>query len=147
MIHTAETITTRPWAQTLLAQPVLARLATANPTTMQPHVVPVWFEWDGESIWISSFDSTRKMRDLIGNPRVSIVVDTAEADGTVRGIVFEGKADVIKDPAVVVPRSTSIYERYLGKDGVLQAEPASWIVDPENRVIRLRPERVYTWGE
>ena len=57
------------------------------------------------------------------------------------------KADVIKDPAVVVPRSTSIYERYLGKDGVLQAEPASWIVDPENRVIRLRPERVYTWGE
>jgi len=87
------------------------------------------------------------MRDLIGNPRVSIVVDTAEADGTVRGIVFEGKADVIKDPAVVVPRSTSIYERYLGKDGVLQAEPASWIVDPENRVIRLRPERVYTWGE
>ncbi|HEY4693784.1 MAG TPA: pyridoxamine 5'-phosphate oxidase family protein [Bellilinea sp.] len=147
MIHTSEAITARPWARTLLAQPVLARLATANPTTMQPHVVPVWFEWDGESIWISSFDSTRKMRDLIGNPRVSIVVDTAEADGTVRGIVFEGKADVIKDPAVVVPRSTSIYERYLGKDGVLQAEPASWIVDPENRVIRLRPERVYTWGE
>lgn len=146
MIHTAEAITTRPWALNLLAQPVLARLATANPTTLQPHVVPVWFEWDGESIWISSFDSTRKMRDLIGNPRVSIVVDTAEADGTVRGIVFEGKADVIKDPSAVIPRSTSIYERYLGKEGVLQAEPASWIVDPENRVIRLRPEKIYTWG-
>ena len=31
-----------------LAQPVLARLATANPRSLQPHVVPVWFWWDGE---------------------------------------------------------------------------------------------------
>ena len=147
MTQTAEAITARLWAQTLLNQPVLARLATANPTTLQPHVVPVWFEWDGEAIWISSFDSTRKMRDLIGNPRVSIVVDTADADGAVRGIVFEGKADVIEDPAVVVPRSTSIYLRYLGEDGIRQPDPASWIVDPENRVIRLRPEKIYTWGE
>lgn len=147
MTKTVDAISTHPWAQTLLTQPVLARLATANPTTLQPHVVPVWFEWDGEAIWISSFDSTRKMRDLIGNPRVSIVVDTAEDDGSVRGIVLEGKADVIKDPAVVIPRSTSIYLRYLGEEGIRQPDPASWIVDPENRVIRLRPEKIYSWGE
>lgn len=147
MINTASAITTRPWVRNLLAQPVLARLATANPTTLQPHVVPVWFEWDGEAIWISSFDSTRKMHDLMGNPRVSIVVDTVDENGTVRGVVFEGKADVIKDPAVVIPRSTSIYVRYLGEDGVRQPDPASWIVDPENRLILLRPEKVYAWGE
>jgi len=147
MINTADTIANRSWVRDLLAQPVLARLATANPTTLQPHVVPVWFEWDGAAIWISSFDSTRKMRDLEGNPRVSIVVDTVDETGTVRGVVFEGKADVINDPAVVIPRSTSIYVRYLGEDGVRQPDPASWIVDPENRVILLRPEKVYAWGE
>jgi PPOX class probable F420-dependent enzyme len=147
MINTASAIITRPWVHELLAQPVLARLATANPTTLQPHVVPVWFEWDGEAIWISSFDSTRKMRDLTGNPRVSIVVDTADEHGTVRGVVLEGKAEVLKDPAVVVPRSTSIYVRYLGEDGVRQPDPASWIVDRENRLILLRPEKVYAWGE
>lgn len=147
MIDTTDAITTRPWVRDLLAQPVLARLATANPATLQPHVVPVWFEWDGEAIWISSFDSTRKMRDLMSNPRVSIVVDTVDEIGTVRGVVFEGKADVINDPAVVMPRSTSIYVRYLGEDGVRQPDPASWIVDPENRVILLRPEKVYAWGE
>jgi hypothetical protein len=87
------------------------------------------------------------MRDLAGNPRVSIVIDTVDENGTVRGVVFEGKAEVINDPAVVVPRSTSIYVRYLGEDGVRQPDPASWIVDPENRVILLRPEKVYAWGE
>lgn len=147
MVNTASAITTLPWVRDLLAQPVLARLATANPTTLQPHVVPVWFEWDGEAIWISSFDSTRKMRDLERNPQVSIVIDTVDDNGTARGVVFEGKANVIKDPGVVIPRSTSIYVRYLGENGVRQPAPASWIVDPENRLILLRPEKVFAWGE
>lgn len=147
MVNTASAITTLPWVRDLLAQPVLARLATANQTTLQPHVVPVWFEWDGEAIWISSFDSTRKMRDLERNPQVSIVIDTVDDNGTARGVVFEGKANVIKDPGVVIPRSTSIYVRYLGENGVRQPAPASWIVDPENRLILLRPEKVFAWGE
>ena len=41
-----------------LAEAILARLATANPKTCQPHAVPVWFLWDGESAWISAFTST-----------------------------------------------------------------------------------------
>ena len=31
------------------------------------HVVPVWFGWDGESIYISAFRSTRKVKELIRN--------------------------------------------------------------------------------
>jgi len=144
---TAAEISSRPWLAALLTQPVLARLATANPTTLQPHVVPVWFEWDGEAVWISSFDSTRKMRDLEGNPRVSIAIDTADDAEHIRGVVFEGTAEVISDPAVVALRSTSIYVRYLGEEGARKPDPASWIVDPENRIIRLAPQRIYIWGE
>ncbi len=38
----------------VLKEVVLARLAPANSKTCQPHVVPVWSLWDGESIWISA---------------------------------------------------------------------------------------------
>ena len=31
----------------VLSQPLIARLATADQNN-QPHVVPVWFGWDGE---------------------------------------------------------------------------------------------------
>ncbi len=144
---TVAEITARPWVGALLAQPVLARLATANPITLQPHVVPVWFAWDGEAIWISSFDTTRKMRDLARNSRVSIVIDAVDDPEHNRGVIFEGKAEVISDPAVVVARATSIYIRYLGEVGARKPEPASWIMDAENRVIRLAPERIYVWGE
>ena len=129
-----------------LAEPHLARLATCNPKTLQPHVVPVWYEWDGESIWISSFRSTRKVREIEQNPRVSLVIDAPNAGGEAPGVVFEGTAELITDPALGVERGTCIYARYLGQEGVLAPEPQSWLHDPEHLLIRLDPQRAYIWG-
>jgi len=144
MTEKIQEITNDKWVKALLERPVLARIATANPRTCQPHVVPVWFEWDGECIWISSFRSTRKIREIMRNPRVSIVVDTADEPQGMQAVIFEERAELISDPRIVVPRSTTIYTRYLGEDGVKDPEPASWIVDPENLIICLKPEKVYT---
>ncbi len=140
-------ITSRAWVIGLLNEPVIARLATADPRTLQPHVVPVWFAWDGSAIWISSFRSTRKIRDLLQNPRISIAIDTAEGSDKMRAVVFEGAAQLITDPALVASKSTEIYTRYLGLEGVQKPEPQSWIHDPENMLICLVPQRVLAWGQ
>jgi nitroimidazol reductase NimA-like FMN-containing flavoprotein (pyridoxamine 5'-phosphate oxidase superfamily) len=134
-------------AETLLSQPVLARIATANPKTNQPHVVPLWYLWDGASIWISGFRSTRKFRELLANPRCSILVEPADPKTSkIQGVLFEGAAEVITSPRQLVEEmSTRIYLRYLGEEGVQAADPQSWIHDPENLVVRLTPQRVYTW--
>lgn len=146
MVKTPAEVLNQQWVSDLLTQPLIARLATANPATLQPHVVPVWFEWNGGAVWISSFDSTRKMRDLEGNPRVSLVIDTDSNGGTVRGVVIEGTAHIISEPTVVAARSRSIYARYLGEEGAREPEPASWVVDPENRIIQITPKWAYVWG-
>ena len=140
-------ITSQEWVKTLLDQVVPARLATADPRTLQPHVVPVWFEWDGERIWISSFRSTRKIREIKRNPLVSIAVDVDGGPLGTCAVILEGRAELISDPKVVIPRSTSIYARYLGEDEVKEPEPASWIVDPENLLIRLDPEKAYSYHD
>lgn len=130
----------------LLDRPLLARLATANPASGQPHVVPVWYAWDGESLWISAFDSTRKVKDLRRNAKCAVVIDVdGPADG-LRGVLMEGEAELVKQPADLMRRQTTwIYARYLGDEGVLAAEPQSWIDDPENTLIRLTPRQVYGW--
>ncbi len=137
----------RVLAEELLAQPVLARLATANLETGQPHVVPLWFLWDGASIWISGFNSTRKFRELLVNPRCSILVEPADPKSSkIQAILFEGKAEVITSPRKLVEEmSTRIYLRYLGEEGVKGADPQAWIHDRENLVVRLTPHQVYTW--
>ena len=131
----------------LLSQPVLARIATANPQTAQPHVVPLWFLWDGASIWVSGFRSTRKFRELMANPLCAVLVEPADPRASkVQGILFEGKAEVITSPRQIVEEmSNRIYLRYLGEEGVKAVDPQSWIHDPENLVVRLTPQQVYTW--
>ena len=131
--------------EALLSQPVLARLATANGKTGQPHVVPVWFLWDGVSLWISAFSSTRKVRDLLSNAKCAVLIEPREPNG-LEAVLFEGQADVIDQPRhLVCDMSIRIYTRYMGSEGVQAPEPQSWAVDPENRLVRLTPKRIYAW--
>ena len=129
----------------LLSQPILARIATASPKTLRPHVVPVWFGWDGESLWISSFRSTRKIKNLQANPFCSIAIDTAESGWDFQTVIFEGSAELVTEPAEFVREMTTwVYTRYLGPEGVLAPDPQSWIHDPENLLVKLTPEWTYT---
>jgi len=129
-----------------LAQPnLLARIATTNPDTLQPHAVPVWFGWDGESIWISSYRSTRKIYDLLKNPKCSIVIDNAEGSQT-GAVILEGDAELVTEPTDFVRAQTTwVYTRYLGPEGVLAPDPQSWIASPENLLIKLTPAKIMSW--
>ena len=129
-----------------LAGPLIARLATVD-SSGQPHAVPVWYGWDGEALWISSFFSTRKMGDLQHNPRISVAIDISDENNQNKAVIFEGPCEVISEPSgLVASQSEWIYKRYLGPEGVLAKEPQSWMVDPENRLIKLVPVRILTWG-
>jgi nitroimidazol reductase NimA-like FMN-containing flavoprotein (pyridoxamine 5'-phosphate oxidase superfamily) len=131
--------------EALLNEVVLARLATADPRTLQPHVVPVWFLWDGTSLWISSFVSTRKLKELQRNARCAVLVEPKEP-GKLQAVLLEGAAELIEEPRELVrTKSVEIYTRYLGPQGVQAADPQSWSRDPENRLIKLTPEKVIAW--
>lgn len=125
-----------------LQQPLIARMATAD-LNGQPHVVPVWFGWDGTSIWISSYSNTRKVGDLEKNPKISVVIDVTNDDGENKGVIFEGSVELIREPQEFLrEKFVWIYTRYLGPIGVLDKEPQSWIEDPHNLLVKLTPEKV-----
>ena len=52
----------------------------------------------------------------------------------------------LQGPEQVAPLANSIYTRYVGVEGVKEATYQSWIFDPENRIIKLKPEQVHTWA-
>jgi nitroimidazol reductase NimA-like FMN-containing flavoprotein (pyridoxamine 5'-phosphate oxidase superfamily) len=130
------------WVKALLVEPILARLGTADPKTAQPHVTPVWFEWDGNCLYISAFTSTRKMREALSNPRISVLIDV---DSPTRAVLLEGLAEILSDGREVTQRATSIYARYVGAHEVKHDPYKSWVYDAENRIIKLRPVRVFAW--
>ncbi len=132
--------------EAVLAEPVLARLATTNPKNMQPHVVPVWFMWDGTCVWISSFVSTRKIRELRHNPRGAVLIESKQEGGKLTAVLLEGAVELVTEPRAQVSEvANRIYIRYLGEEGVQDTEPQSWLNDPENVLIKLTPTRIISW--
>jgi nitroimidazol reductase NimA-like FMN-containing flavoprotein (pyridoxamine 5'-phosphate oxidase superfamily) len=145
MVETTKT-NRKSLIEAVLAEPVLARLATTNPKTLQPHVVPVWFMWDGENIWISSFNSTRKIHELQKNPRGAVLIESKQESSQLTAVLLEGEVELVSHPRKLVSEVASrIYVRYLGEKGILEPEPQSWLVDPENLLIKLTPRRIISW--
>ena|SRR5713101_7207563 len=64
----------------------------------RPHIVPVWFLWDGESILIFSQPHTQKIRNLRYNPNVMLALDDTRSGNDV--VMFEGKAELLNEPTV-----------------------------------------------
>ena len=50
-----------------------------------PHLTALWFVWDGEALWLNSIVKSQRWTDLSRDPRVSVLVDTGETFGELRG--------------------------------------------------------------
>jgi PPOX class probable F420-dependent enzyme len=78
-------------AERLRAEEILW-LASVRPDG-RPHLVPVWFLWEGETILIFSKPENQKVRNLRRNPAVSVSLDNTKQGDDV--IVLEGVAAMI----------------------------------------------------
>jgi nitroimidazol reductase NimA-like FMN-containing flavoprotein (pyridoxamine 5'-phosphate oxidase superfamily) len=103
--------------QEFLSIPRLARMATIQ--NGKPHLVPVWYFYDGTNIMVSAPKGTKKTKNLQSNPNVSIIIDIV--DGRVedlsyatkaKAVIIEGIAKLEDDTDSSFVRKT--YERYTG---------------------------------
>jgi PPOX class probable F420-dependent enzyme len=69
------------------------RFATTGPDG--PHVAPVWFVWDRQSIWVYSLTRSQRWANVSRDPRVAVVVDDGHHYHELHGVEIEGQATVI----------------------------------------------------
>ena len=90
-----------------LRRQALCRVATVS-VEGRPHVTPLWFVWDGSSLWLNSLVASRRWADLEHDGRVSIVVDDGGEDFlSLRGVELAGRVERVGE----VPRSGAPSER------------------------------------
>lgn len=75
-----------------LGRVLICRVATVSSTG--PHNVPLWFHWDGRSIWLYSIVRSQRWTDLQRDPRVSIVVDGGIEWSDLHGVQIQGRVAV-----------------------------------------------------
>ena len=72
----------------------VCRIATSHDDI--PHVVPVAYIYDKDTITFATDFGTRKYRNLEVNKNVSVVIDVYDPSGENKAIVIQGKAVIIE---------------------------------------------------
>ena len=80
-----------PDVEEFLTGPHIAALATIRPNG-RPHVVPVWYSWDGKEFTISSFRELQKVKNIAAKGFAALSVYTVELP--YKQVTVEGTARV-----------------------------------------------------
>ena len=95
----------------LLSRPRPAKLATVRPDG-RPHVVPIWFERDGEQLVFTTWHASVKARNLSHDPRLSLCVDDEAPPFAY--VKLDGLADFSDNLDELRHWATRIAARYMG---------------------------------
>ncbi len=82
--------------ETLLANSIVGRIA-CNAPGERPHLVPLAYAYDGESIYAVSGPG-RKIDLMRTDPRITFEVDRVEQSDTWQSVVAEGEFEEVSDP-------------------------------------------------
>jgi PPOX class probable F420-dependent enzyme len=104
----------------------------------QPHVVPVWFWWDGESFLIYAVPG-QKVRDIQANPNVALHLNSDPVGDDVVRIDGKAKIDPKHPPANKVSGYMRKYREHI--EGIGMTPQA--FADQYRHAIRVRPTRFH----
>lgn len=106
-----------------------------------PHVVPLWYEWDGEAMWLAASPGSSWRGHISTNPQVSVTLD--EPWPPLRRVFLAGRAaevDATEVPGGLEGLRRRLAVRYLGQGAELQPE----LSDVEGwAAVRILPHRVH----
>jgi len=88
-------------------------LATIGPDG-QPHLTAMWYAVVDGEIWLETKAKSQKAVNLIRDPRVSFLIEDGQSYDTLRGVSFEGVAEIVDDPDLLHRVGVSVWERYTG---------------------------------
>ncbi len=108
----------------------------------RPHVVPVWFWWDGTAILAFSKPHARKVANLRNQPRVMLALGTPGPDYEVELIEAEAELPMLGSAALMPDAFGHKYRDLLDRAGLSAERFAEVYAQP----IVMRPRRFLGYG-
>ncbi len=107
----------------------------------RPHIVPVWFLWDGSTFLIFSQPNTQKIRNLQQNTNVMLALDNTNNGSDV--IMLEGKAELLDNESVNT--TDSAYVKKYGPSIQRIGFTPETMAQSYSQAIRVTPTKFLGW--
>jgi F420H(2)-dependent biliverdin reductase len=106
-------------------------LATVRPDR-RPHLVPIWFVWNDNKVWICTPESSQKMRNLRANPSAMAALEGGDSP-----VILEGTA--VSRPVAACPDAVALafQQKY---DWNIRTDD-----DEDYILIEFTPTRLIAW--
>ena len=99
----------------------------------------MWFVHDRSGLTMISQADTQKVRNLRRDPRASVAVESADAEG-LRGVSIQGAVSFLDDPADRAPYLDALFARYGDR---LTRIWGGREIPPDRVMFRLSPGKVF----
>lgn len=106
-----------------------------------PHLVPIWFSWDGETVLIASKPGAKKVANLRANPSVMLALGEPDDDFDVG--MIHGVAELPTEPAAELLPAGHL-AKYRSQMAAIGLTPDEFL-RTYSQVIRIRPTRFLPW--
>jgi hypothetical protein len=125
-----------------LGEERMCRMATNSPDG--PHNSPLWFVWDGSSMWLNSIVKSQRWTNIERSARASVIVDAGHAFAELRGAELLGTLEQVGE----VPRTEASNPELTRPEQLWAAKYSgndTFVPDGRHAWLRLTPEKVVSW--
>ncbi len=118
-------------------------MATIGPDG-QPHLVAMWYGVVDGEIWVETKAKSQKAVNLRRDARISFLIEGGSTYDTLRGVSFEGVAEIVEDPETIFRVGVSVWERYNGPY-TDDLKPAVDMMMNKRVAVRIIANRTRSW--
>ena len=136
----AQQMTEEEYRSFLLDGARTAILATVR-ADGRPHVAPIWFDLDGDTLVFTTGENTVKGRNMRRDPRVSLCID--DEVPPFHFVVIEGTAELKAEDPDLLHWTTRIGGRYMGEDRA--EEYGRRNSAPGELLVRVTPRKILAY--
>jgi PPOX class probable F420-dependent enzyme len=128
-------------------------LATIGPDGM-PHLAAMWFAREGSgddmTVLMWTYGSSQKARNLVRDPRASLMAESGDSYDQLRGVCLDCKVELVDDYDEVLEAGQTLHRKYLANPDLdadaEQAMAAGLRAQAKKRVVmRFTVDRARTW--
>ncbi len=128
---------------TYLERSRTATLATIGASGL-PHLVAMWYGVIDGDIWVETKARSQKAVNIRRDPRVTVLIEDGETYDTLRGVSFEGTAEIVEDPESLWKVGVNVWERYNGPY-TEEVKPLVEFMLHKRVAVRISVERTRSW--
>lgn len=138
-----EAVLADPLVAELLTARLIGVLATFDPTGVI-HAIPMWYAPLGDAVLFATSSRSRKVRNLEGDARATLVLHDSRPGYEVCGASIAGSVEVVRSPAAqeLIHR---VQDRYVATEAAAEDPTALSLLASDDVALRLTPSSAFTW--